>query len=59
LVAFAGASAANDTAPSTSPRPRAMVISFFIIVISPLDFDDGFVCQNHSGTEMNHPLRRD
>jgi len=35
LVAFAGASAANDTEPRTRPRPRAMVIIFFMLVKSP------------------------
>jgi len=35
LVDFAGASAANDTEPRTRPRPRAMLMIFFIMFGSP------------------------
>jgi hypothetical protein len=44
--------------PRTSPRPSAMVMSFFICFFS-LKFDDRFVFVNHSGDHMNHPLRGD
>src|SRR3954471_22937192 len=40
LVLGAAFSCAKLAPPRTSPRPRAMVINFFMCFLSPLNFDD-------------------